>query len=100
MKDLVGAFNKEKALVGTYSGHCEISLTALISTLTWLDLGVYGLHLPAEAEPLQQVVEGGRGEQEAEVEAGPPPRPGLRPRVETGEAAPSQSEVSVVRPVL
>ena len=76
-------------------------MTALISTLTWLDLGVYGLHLPAEAEPLQQVVEGGRGEQEAEVEAGPPPRPGLRPRVETGEAAPiSQSEVSGVRAVL
>ena len=75
-------------------------MTALISTLTWLDLGVYGLHLPAEAEPLQQVVEGGRGEQEAELEAGPPPRPRLRPRVETGEAAPSQSEVSVVRAAL
>ena len=68
--------------------------------LTLQDLCVNSLHLPAEAEPLQQVVEGGRGEQEAEVEAGPPPRPRLRPRVETGEAAPSQSEVSGVRPVL
>ena len=67
--------------------------------LTWLDLGVNGLHLPAEAEPLQQVVEAGRGEEEAEVEAGPAPGPGLRPRVETGEAAPSQSEVSVERAV-
>ena len=74
-------------------------MTALISTLTWLDLGVYGLHLPAEAEPLQQVVEAGRGEEEAEVEAGPAPGPGLRPRVETGEAAPRQSEVSVERAV-
>ena len=64
--------------------------------LTRLDLCVYGLHLPAEAEPLQHVVEAGRGEEEAEVEAGPAPGPGLRPRVETGEAAPSQSEVSVV----
>ena len=39
MKDLVGAYNKEKALVGAFSGYCETSRRFVDSSRTKIPLG-------------------------------------------------------------